>query len=819
MTRLVIVGIGAGGAIGLFALIFTWIATSKPFTDADKLDVAMRQAMKGDFATAAAIADAIADDDLSDEDKAKKRLANGLLLWDQAQEYLEHKQSLQTFDKAYEQLHEASEFGFPTGYEGLGNFALGMVQAKLGQGDEALPPLRKGALRYPNGRSDALAAIIEILLQREPVPTEDVEKELAHWRSLPGLGPGDLDLARRMEAMLLAKNEDWQGAMGVLEPIEAGSPSHFPAELQRVQVLEKLAQRELNPEKQKELLEAALEKARGVNEAPLANSSIRRSSMYMTAKLLRSLGRQPEALSIFSRIRLGHPETPESLTSGMEEIEILYESDRIDEALAILMYLNTHVAELRWYDSGRDSLESVRRRLIQVGQNLIKDQAYDEAIAYAQQLPMLCKEADRVRLMAESNRGHGEQIATDGGYVVDRFGATPLRLRGETLTAAQDYFRRAGHFYDKLSTQELRSPDYSDILWSAIECYRTAKDVEACNTLLDRYLQYENRGKRPRALLAKGENYFTVQEHERALQILNQLLEFYSDSPLVYPARILASQCLRELSRFDEASELLLKNLYDGSLAPDSPLWRDSLFDLGELLMRRGELLVLESNRIRDGKLGIDKEIDRLTESQDHLRGSIDRFKDALLRYGDDPRSYQLEYSIAQAYRLASALPNRLLKDDLIEAESKRKRHVRQRTELLTSAKDHYIALRKKMQQQLDPLLLDESKQNMLRNCFFGEADILFELGDYVAALDAYSAAATQYMNEPEVLEALAQKSRCHELLGNKKEARQVLLQAQQILKRIPEEKNPRFAIVTRFDRAQWVKQLEWMTSLPVSTK
>jgi tetratricopeptide (TPR) repeat protein len=330
---------------------------------------------------------------------------------------------------------------------------------------------------------------------------------------------------------------------------------------------------------------------------------------------------------------------------------------------------------------------------------------------------------------------------------------------------------------------------------------------------------YENRGKRPRALLVKSENLITSQNRPKALLTLQQLMEFYSDSPLIYQARMLAAQAYGEEQRFDEASDMLLKNLYDGALSPDSSLWRDSLIELGGLLLKRGEILNLEAGKIRENKQGIDLEIERLTESQAHLRSSIDRFKDALMRFSDDPRSLRLQYNIAQAYRLAAALPKRLLDEELVEVETKRKRNVQQRRELLTSAMQHYISLRNKIQQQMDPLAVDPAKQNMLRNCFFGEADILFELGDYPAALNAYNAAATQYMNEPEVMESLLQKSRCHELMGNKKEARQVLLQAQQILKRIPVEKDAKFSQVTRYDREQWGKHLDWMLSIPTSTR
>ena len=811
ITKVALVGILAGLAIGLFAGVFTWIATSKGFTDSDRLDVALRQALKGDYATAAAIAESIDDKKLAEEDLAKKRLAQGLKLWEHSQEFLEHKKSLETFDQALVVLKEAKELGFPTGYEGLGNLALGLVQTHLNEGEDALPALRKASVRWPSGRSDAMAAILQILLERDPPAIEDVLAELEHWRSLPGLGPADHDVANLVEARALELQGQPQAAFDLACKIPQDSPHTLRAELAQVKLARAMANNAGSPEARRKWLERALESSRAINESPQTNSPIRRSSLYHTASLLRELERNDEALSMFSRIRLGHPETPEALTSGMEEIEILLELGRAEEAIGILAYLKTHVTDLRWYADGKHSFENIRGRLIKAGQSLIRDQLYDEAVQFAEQLPILCTDTDRIRLLAEAYRSHGEKIATDAGYFVDRFGATPLRLRGDTLTAAQGHFRKAGHAYDRLSSLELRSPDYSELLWQAIECYRTSHDLDDCNELLDRYMQYENRGKRPRALMVKGENLLAQQNREKALFVLNQLLEFYSDSPLVYRTRMLSSQALSEDLKFDEASEMLLTNLYDGSLSPESPLWRDSLIELGNILFRRGELLNLEAIRVMESKQGLDLEIERLTASHDHLRDSIRRFEEVLKRFSDDPRLYQLQYNVAQAYRLAAELPKRLLDDELAQVDSKRKQNVQKRRELLTGAIRNYVELRNRIQDTIDPTTIDVTRKNMLRNCYFAEADILFELGDYPAALNAYNAAATQYMNEPEVMEALLQKSRCHELMGNLREAKQVILQSQQILKRISDEKTSRFPEVTRYDRQQWEKHLEWL--------
>ena len=54
----------------------------------------------------------------------------------------------------------------------------------------------------------------------------------------------------------------------------------------------------------------------------------------------------------------------------------------------------------------------------------------------------------------------------------------------------------------------------------------------------------------------------------------------------------------------------------------------------------------------------------------------------------------------------------------------------------------------------------------ILRNCYFGRADALFDLGEYDDAIQAYSAATNRYQHDPESLEAYVQIASCHRRMG-----------------------------------------------------
>ena len=100
----------------------------------------------------------------------------------------------------------------------------------------------------------------------------------------------------------------------------------------------------------------------------------------------------------------------------------------------------------------------------------------------------------------------------------------------------------------------------------------------------------------------------------------------------------------------------------------------------------------------------------------------------------------------------------------------------------------------------------------ILRNCYFGRADALFDLERYDQAIEAYSAATNRYQHDPESLEAYVQIAACHRRLGRISEARGTIEQARVVLQRIRVDAD--FKGTTRLARQDWVHLLDWLRTL-----
>ena len=86
----------------------------------------------------------------------------------------------------------------------------------------------------------------------------------------------------------------------------------------------------------------------------------------------------------------------------------------------------------------------------------------------------------------------------------------------------------------------------------------------------------------------------------------------------------------------------------------------------------------------------------------------------------------------------------------------------------------------------------------MLRNCYMLEGTVLFDLGRYKEAIEAYSNVSSLYPDEPFVLETFVQIANCWRRLDRHDNARGAVQQAQIALDRLPAECRLR-----QHDRAQ----------------
>jgi TolA-binding protein len=299
---------------------------------------------------------------------------------------------------------------------------------------------------------------------------------------------------------------------------------------------------------------------------------------------------------------------------------------------------------------------------------------------------------------------------------------------------------------------------------------------------------------------------------ENALAVLTSCRDAYPRHPVSYRARLLSSMALVEKGQLPLAHELLSDNLYGFSLAPQSVDWRDSLFALGALVYRQAVELESKSRLAgvdRASGQGRREGLSLLEQAHTSFEDAVRTLTEAVERYPDAPQVVDARYRIAEAHRQAAKLPRKRLMNVTIQT-SIAALHRQMLDELQASVDGHsklITSLSEREASQHSPL-----EAAVLRNCYFGRADALFDMGRFEEAIQAYSAATNRYQHEPESLEAYVQIASCYRRLGRTGEARRTLEQARVVLQRIRADAD--FAKTTRLARQDWGPLLEWLRTL-----
>ena len=369
----------------------------------------------------------------------------------------------------------------------------------------------------------------------------------------------------------------------------------------------------------------------------------------------------------------------------------------------------------------------------------------------------------------------------------------------------------AAEAYETLASKLMRTPQYQELLWRAIENYRMSGAFSKSNLLLENSLKSTASENLSKGYLVMAKNYNAMEKPEMAMIALNRIMESNTSTSLIYDARLEAAKLRLASEDYQAAEELAVQNLYLGDLTPASPIWRESLFLLSDLLYRRGlklhdqatEALVRDPGKSYDNLAIIEK-------SYDELIRSIERTEDGLRRFKNDPRRLQMLYTMANAYKMASSWPDVLLRENRIANEDTISSWKAQRKELLNQSRGAFSRIVEEINSSTDVSLNNASTENLLRNSIFGVADLLYDAGDYEDAIVAYQDAATRFIGEPESLEAMIQVSNSQKKLGKVSDSRRTLERAKDILSRIPKEKDARFKAVTSHDRLGWEQFIDW---------
>ena len=205
------------------------------------------------------------------------------------------------------------------------------------------------------------------------------------------------------------------------------------------------------------------------------------------------------------------------------------------------------------------------------------------------------------------------------------------------------------------------------------------------------------------------------------------------------------------------------------------------------------------------------KKLQHLERGHDLLHEAIRRLSEAVARYPDAEQVVKARYELAESYRYGSQMP--LAKIHLETITSRRGTLNNQINDELRAALKHYDVLIRQLNEKShrDDTLTDE-EEKILRNIYFARGTVLYDLGDYEAAIKAYSTATSRYQHEPAAIEAYVQIAACYRRLNKPLESRGTLEQAKLVIERIANDSE--FMATTRFGRDEWTSLLDWLSSL-----
>jgi tetratricopeptide (TPR) repeat protein len=763
----------------------------------------------GDFAAARNLAIEMgANQELSHDELGGPMFVLGVVMMQEADEHLDSQKRQLLFRVAARYLEEARSRGFPEGREAEGLRRLGESLHGAGRYAQSVPVLRQAIEEAPEHASQLRWLLIEACQKLHPPDLAAAEAELTKYLEDPQLAARDRQtgLLKLAEIQLAAGNPG--GSRETLRKLEEADSLPYEAGLleARSHLHEADEAGEDQPEKASASIAAALAVLQQLDLRDAAQVSAAAQAQYLTALCRLRAKEFTAAEEQFLRVRQSHYGTEEALAATLHSVELAQRQGRMEEALELAREFITESPPIDSYQNRWISLEEAQHRLSDMVAQLTTQGEYDQAIALATILPPFVAEAEMLALRAQAHAAASHKFRTQAAQ------ETYLQA-GMDLAEARAHDRLAGADYARLAQLRFITKHYEDDLWNSAASYLAGQAYAAAAKHFREILRQESRYRRPEVLVGLGQSLLALGKAGEAVEVLERCLVEYPKHPASYRARLYAAYAAGELGQLAEARQKLNDNLYGFSLTPESAEWRDSLFALGRLLMREGIELETKSRlegvdsedtqQINKGLVVLEKAHSAFEEAAKVLTEAVRRFPQA----GD---TVLARYRIAEAHRHAAKFPRKKLTVTTIETT--RVLLNRQIQQELALALEEYGRLLAQLDQEQTTQQRNPLELQLVRNCYFERADVLFDLGRYDEALAAYSAASNRYQAEPEALEAYVQIAACYRRMDKLAEARGTLEQARVVLKRIRPDAN--FNRTTRYNREEWGTLLTWLGTL-----
>lgn len=786
-----------GSVVGLAVIMPHLLVHEQVGTTTEQL---LRRAMSGyDEGRLGEARDAAADlrlrTDIPAEEKGVPAYVLGTVMYEEALDEWQERERQAYFLLAARYLTEAQQAGFPHGREGNGYYLLGKSLHGCGRYAEALPPLLAALEKNGPRRTEICGLLADTYLSDRVPNLDQAAKYNAQYLADTKLSPEDRDAALLIQAKItfdLGRFEECQKQLDQFTPESAAS-----AEVLLLRGRLKLKAEDFS---------GAREIFAKAQDLSFRNGPLMRQAQYLQGLSLRKSGDLLAAELLFSRNRRSYLDTPEGMASGLEEAEVQHQLGNEIEALAayrrVLKQISQTPARLHpWVGD-----EELRERLDATVGEFLAEQQFDAAFELLQAVSTVFADAHTVEQLASLHQQWGDRLMAQAA-------APQAENSADLRTQARSEYRLAGVDFGRLAHLRVATREYPNDLWRSAENYLRGQDYPSAIRVYQRHLENLNRAGRSPALTRIGECLLALNQPAEALQYVRECIEFFPKDPFVYQARLIAAEAEIELEHLDAARDLLIANLENESLTPQSREWRDSLFALGRVYYHNGMLHESASRRLglhSPNSSGQQAGLKELELAHASFREAIERLDEAIQREPQSPHALEGRYLLAISHMQSAKLPKWQLNG--VNIESTRVTLRRQLQRELSAAIGEFDQLKADLVAKQERADLTEVEQRILRNAYFGKADALFDLDMYEDAIQAYSSATNRYQQAPESLEAYVQIAVCQRKLDRLADSRRTLEQARLVLGRMPADAS--FLNTTRYDRNEWNELLTWLSSL-----
>lgn len=780
----------------------------KPIPEPEKPNIKLRDALvaldRGSYRESLRLLDELeAHDLLTDDDFGGPDLIRGILLAQDAERMWDRDQ-IRMARQASRYLVSAKQKGIPWDYQGPALYWLCATYVQGGNAAAARTELEKAIeTNQELGRASELHRLGMLAWLAEPEP--DLQKALEYNTSY--LEHDDLAITPRQEGLLMRARILFRLGQGeecreILRTLRSDTTAALEGLLlaAELQITNARAETQLN-DTAKGLYKDAIRILDETFTRGNGREKIQRQALYLTGVCRRELGQRQQAWETFQRTRTAYPTSPEGITSAFAEATLARELGLHEDVVPTLIEGINAAGHADEYHNPLFPWTAVREQIMATYREVFDKKNFAEAVDLALASSAMLTPETANELLAQARIAWADEMLIDE--------ATQSQAAGDLARKkSAELYRAAGHDYEELARLHFTDPQYLDHVWSSAEYYFLGKEYAAALKQLREYLRYEQRSRRPLALLRYGECQVLLGQSQAALTTLRECIADYPRDASSYRARLLAARALLDKGDRAAVKELYLLNLESGQLTPASTEWRDALFGLGRLLFGDAQLVESQNPPSKDNSAVVTAPEQ---QAQELYHEAIRRLEEAVERYPNASQAVPSRYLVAESYRALAAYPRKRLNASTIQTA--RDEYAKELRALLAEAMSNYVLVQESLANRREDQPLTTVEYSLLRNCYFAQAATLYELDRFQEAIGVYTTMINRYQSEPQVLDAYFQLATCQRKVGQLEEAQATLDQARLALERLQRESS-NFVSTTNHDAAEWQRILDWMGKL-----